>query len=121
VTAAVDALIATPTFTKTDLYGAVVAALRDLETRLPDAQRDVSLIAGEVSRDSHFSGIFKGDVRDAVEDLARASKGMLNLSQDDAVQVLGSIDELERRVATLAQLDGKPRRLGSFRADGADK
>jgi hypothetical protein len=120
VTAAVDALLATPTFTKTDLYGSIIAALRDLETRLPDAQRDISLIAGEVSRNAHFSGILMSDVRDAIEDLARASRGMLNLSQDNAVQVLGSIDELERRVATLAQLDGKPRRLGSFRADGVE-
>lgn len=118
VTAAIDELLASPKFTHTELYAAVVEALRDLVHRLPDAPRDVSMIAGEVSRNTHFVGIKRSDVDEAVDDLARASRGMLNRSQDGKVQVLGSIDELERRVVGLTHVEGKPRRRGSFWTDG---
>lgn len=117
VTQAVDELLASPTFTHTELYAAVIEALRDLANRLADAPRDVSMIAGEVSRDPRFAGIQMSDVDEAIRDLARASRGMLNLSQGGKVQVLGSIDELERRVAALTHIEGKPRRRGSFRSD----
>jgi hypothetical protein len=44
---------------------------------------------------------------------------MLHLAEDDKVTVLGSLDELRRRVANVTGGDSPPRRRGTFRADGS--
>jgi hypothetical protein len=59
-----------------------------------------------------FTGIERQNVTEAVEQLAKASQGMLHLTRGDRVHVSGSLDELRRRVGYLT---GMPRRKGSFR------
>ena len=54
----------------------------------------------------------------ALSDLARASKGLLHMSEDGGVYILGDLDELERRVAALTEMPGPPRRRGTFRDNG---
>jgi hypothetical protein len=115
VTVAVQALLSQPSFDKVDIYGAILAALGSLQDRLRGTPRSVALLAGEISRDPRFKDIDTPDIREAVTDLARASKGMLHLAEDDRVTVLGSLDELRRRVSDIAGGDSPPRRGGTFR------
>ena len=112
---AVDRLLADPTYSGRDLYRAILQALRSLAGRLARTPRNVMLLAGEISRDEGFVGIDLPEVTAAVNDLARASRGLLHISEDGGVYVLGDLDELERRVAALTEMPGPPRRRGTFR------
>ncbi len=116
VTAAVERLMSEPTFDKADLYIAIVAALADLENRLRGTPRNISMIAAEISRDQKFATVEIIQVREAVTDLARASSGMLHLSEKDEVSVLGVLDELRRRISHITGKEAPPRRRGTFRS-----
>jgi hypothetical protein len=111
----VSRLLSQPTFDKVDLYGAILDALSSLQSRLRGTPRNISLIAGEISRDEHFKDVDSPEIREAVIDLSRASKGMLHLAEDDRVSVIGAIDELRRRVASFSGGEAPPRRGGTFR------
>jgi hypothetical protein len=115
VASAVDRLLADPTYSRRDLYRAVLQALKSLSGRLTGTPRNVMLLAGEISRDEEFAGIDFSEVEMAVTDLARSSKGLLHISEEGTVYVLGDLDELERRVAPLTEMTGPPRRRGTFR------
>jgi Histidine kinase-, DNA gyrase B-, and HSP90-like ATPase len=115
VTAGVQKLLSEPTFDHVELYMAVVAALRSLERRLKGTPRNVSMLAAEVSRENKFQDVTAEDVRDAVVDLSHASRGMLHLTENNEVFVLGSLDEMERRISSMTTGDTPPRRLGTFR------
>jgi Histidine kinase-, DNA gyrase B-, and HSP90-like ATPase len=115
VTAAVGQLLSQPSFDKVELYGAVLDALAALQDRLRATPRSIPLLAAEISRDARFKDIDTPDIREAVTELARASKGMLHLAEDDRVTVLGALDELRRRVANITGGDSPPRRGGTFR------
>jgi len=115
VTAAAERLLSDPSFDKVDLYQAIIVALTELEVRLRDTPRNISMLAAEISRDQKFSGVKIQQIREAVNDLARASKGMLHLTASEEVHVLGTIDELRRRVADFSQESAPPRRRGTFR------
>jgi hypothetical protein len=98
-----------------DLYGSILDALAALQNRLRGTPRSIPLLATEVSRDPRFTDVDTPDIREAVTDLARASKGMLHLAEDDRVTVLGALDELRRRVADITGGESPPRRGGTFR------
>lgn len=115
VEAAIEALLTSPTFSEKDVYRAVLQALRDLQPRLKRAGRNVSMVAAEVSRYDGMEEIEEEDVARAVDTLAKSSRGMLHLTAGGDIQVLGDLDELERRVAGLADLETSPRRRGSFK------
>lgn len=115
VAMAIDSLLSEPTFDKTELYDAVLEALQNLEKRLSGTARNVSMVATEVSRETRFQSISVPQVRDAVEDLAKSSRGMLLVTEKDEVFVLGVLDELRRRVSAMTSGQAPPRRLGTFR------
>ena len=111
---AVNRLVSEPNYDKVDLYGAVLAALADLEPRLRETPRNVSMLATEISRNANFGTVSTIAIREAVSDLARASSGMLHIAEDDDVFVLGALDELRRRVASITGRAAPPRRRGTF-------
>jgi DNA methylase len=117
VTAEVERLLSQPTFDKVDLYNAVLDALGSLENPLKKTPRNIFLLGSEISRLERFRDVDTPEIRDAVTDLARASSGMLHISEDDQVFVLGSLDELRRRVSTISGQDTPPRRGGTFRQE----
>ena len=59
--------------------------------------RNVFLIAGEISLDPRFGSVDTPEGPSAVGGLARSSKGMLHITENGDVHVLGALDELERR------------------------
>lgn len=115
VAASVGQLVSEPSFDNVDLYKGVVGAIADLEPRLRNTARNVYLIAAEVSRRQGFEEVDVPDIERALTDLARASSGMLHVTESKEVFVLGSLDELRRRVASLTGDVGSPRRVGTFR------
>jgi hypothetical protein len=117
VTREVDRILSQPTFDRVDIYTAVLEALASLENRLKGTPRNIYLLAAEISRLDHFRDIDTPSIREAVADLARASSGMLHIAEDDNVFVLGSLEELRRRVASISGQDVPPRRNGTFRHD----
>jgi hypothetical protein len=117
VAKAVQILLSEPKFDRTDLYVAVIAALADLEPRLPNTPRNVYLLAAEISRYEGFGGVDTPDIIEALKDMSRASRGMLHVTEDNAVYVLGSLEELRRRVTHLTGDSSLPRRRGTFRGN----
>jgi len=115
VSTAVENLLSEPIFDKVDLYKGVLRALENLQGRLVDTPRSVSILATELSGGDTFATVTADQVRDAVLDLARSSKGMLHLADNDVVTVLGDINELKRRVSHLTSEETPPRRGGTFR------
>jgi hypothetical protein len=116
VNAAVKRLVSEPSFDKVDLYQAIIIALADLEPRLRETPRNVSMLATEISREGRFEGVTTPDIREAITDLARTSSGMLHISDDDKVFVLGTLEELRRRVSGITGEVAPPRRKGTFRS-----
>jgi hypothetical protein len=116
VDAKVRRLISEPSFDTVDLYQGIIQAIADLEPRLSSTPRNVYLLAAEISRLDRFKLVELADVERALDDLARASKGMLHVTDKQELFVLGTLDELRRRVASLTGEGGGPRRLGTFRA-----
>lgn len=117
VKAAVEELLS-PTYDNVDLYRALLDALVALKPRLPTTPRDLSMIAGEVSRLADFTTIDTPEIERALLALGRSSKGMLHVKDDGEVVVLGSIDELRRRLEHVTGEDSTPRRRGTFRSLG---
>ena len=117
VKAAVSHLLS-PTYDNVDLYRAILDALVALQPRLPTTPRDVSMIAGEVSRLAEFTVIDTPEIERALLALGRSSKGMLHVKEDGEVVVLGAIEELRRRLEHLTREDSTPRRRGTFRTAG---
>jgi len=116
VTQAITHLLKDPTYSRRDLYVAILKALNTLTTRLRGAPRDISMIATAITYDSplDFADLDREEVARALDELARASRGMLHVSEDERVQVLGHLDELARRVSALTGSDTPVRRKGSF-------
>ena len=115
VTKEVHRLLSQPTFDKVDLYNAILDAFAALENRLKGTPRNISMLASEISRAELFRDVDLPAIREGVTDLARSSSGMLHISDGDEVFVLGSLDELRRRVSSISGGDTPPRRGGTFR------
>jgi hypothetical protein len=99
------------------MYKAILSAIRRLEGSLPDAPRDVSMIAGQLlTGQDQLVGIEKKDVRKAIAELAGASQGALILDEKgEIIHITTSLDELERRVSSLTKSTTTDRRISSFR------
>ena len=106
-------LLSEPKWTEHDLYSAIVAAIADLEDRLPDSLRTLDMISGEVSREETFKGITKERVESAIRDLAAASHGAMRI-RDHAVILHVDPEEIARRVSHLTTQVATPRRDGRF-------
>ena len=114
VARAVADLLAEPTWERRALYSAVVLALRNVHSILTQSPRSITMIATEVAKMSGFEGVEEPEIRQAVSDLAGASRGAL-LVRDGGVVVLNvDYDELDRRVQALTGEPGSPRRKGVF-------
>ena len=120
VTVAVNRLVAEPGYSRRDIYRGIMTALRSLSPRLINTPRNISMLAVEISRETDFPGIDYAEVREAVSDMARASRGLLHLTAEETVFVLGDLDELARRVSSLTEEAGPPRRHGTFRNGDAE-
>jgi hypothetical protein len=72
------------------------------------------MLAGVISLEEGFGNVTREDVRIAIEELSKASQGMLH-SNGDQIFVRGAIEELRRRVAEITGTVGEPRRRGVFR------
>lgn len=115
VAAAVDQLLSEPSWDQKDLYRAIVDTLERLSGVLRASPRDIGMLTSQIAL-AGFTGIERQNVKEAVEQLAKASQGMLHLTRGDRVHVSGSLDELRRRVGYLTGDGAAPRRKGSFRA-----
>jgi hypothetical protein len=116
VTEAVRMLLEEPTWHDSELYGEIVSAIISLEPLLKDSPRTVDMIATKVATVQKFSAVELKDVRIAIERLSAASQGMLHFVDENQVYVMGDVEELRRRVASLTgDGDLEPRRRGSLR------
>lgn len=126
VQAAVAALLAEPPWIQRDLYRAIVEALAELEPVLPDSPRTVGMVSATIAPKPGFGQIPLEHIKTAVEQLGKASQGMLYLTDGDGaeggtVHVRGALEELRRRVQQLTgEDDVPPRRRGVFRKRSAD-
>lgn len=114
VASAVRELLDDPDFDQRELYRGILAALRDLEDRLPGTPRQVAHVHSELSRENAFRGTREEEVSRALGDLAGASKGAL-VMRDRQLVLNTSLDELEIRVGSLVGTPGEPRRPSTFR------
>jgi hypothetical protein len=97
VSAEIDKLFASPNWDRPTLNFAIIGALKSLENRLADSPRTLDMISSEVSRDTHFLGISREDVRKAVSDMAAQSQGGMYFNGDE-ITLFVSIEELKRRL-----------------------
>jgi hypothetical protein len=114
VSTALRELLEDPDWDQRALYGKIVAALRELEDRLPGTPRQVAHVHVELSSDPNFRATREEDVRRAIGELAGASKGALAL-RGDQVMLNTSLDELEVRIGSMLGAPGQPRRPSTFR------
>ena len=115
VTGAVRLLLETPVYDRRSLYRAILEALDTLAERLTDRPRNLSMIAGRIIDDPEIQDVSFKDLTEAAFDLARVSRGLLHITEDGEIVVLGDRAELRRRAAPLTELSEPPRRRGSFR------
>jgi len=115
VASAVSRLLAEPTWLRSELYGAVVDALRNLHGRMTDRPRTIDQIAAEVTGHEAFSQTAHADIRQAVIAVAGSSQGLLHVVGGNKVILRGDYDELERRVTQLTGRAAPPRRASTFR------
>ena len=91
----------------------------ELESVLVASQRDIGMLASPIALKG-FAKIETKDIEDAVEQLAKASQGMLHLTRGGKIHIHGSLDELRRRLANLTGEGVEPRRKGTFRKRNTD-
>lgn len=114
VSAAVEELLAESKIDNRLLYRAVIAALRELEGRVLDQPRSKIAVSVTVSLQEGFRDVKASEVNRAIEDLAGASRGGMDLS-GELILLHVSIDELERRLGPLLGDPGVSRGPGTFR------
>ena len=115
VAAAVKKLLTEPEFVGTELYTAVIDAMEELLRRQLGKPLNVDMVLTAVSEKKRVTADF---VSQAVRVVAKASKGLIRLSGSE-ISVLGSFEEIRRRLGDLIKAPITARRLGStFREDG---
>lgn len=119
VAARVEQLLTEPDWDRQGLYRAILETLAELESVLVQSQRDIGMLASPIALKG-FAKIETKDIEDAVEQLAKASQGMLHLTRGGKIHIHGSLDELRRRLANLTGEGVEPRRKGTFRARATD-
>ena len=110
----VNKVLEEPSWDDLELYQAILKALKQLEYRLPGRPRNVDMVATEVSGISKFSSLKGEIIEKAIRDLAGASLGGMNLS-DQNIYVHVSHEELERRLNSMTKQSTTPRKLSNFR------
>lgn len=112
VSLAVEKLLSTPNGHKKEVYTDVVAVLGTmLERPVHKSALTVELLAGRLTAQRDIE---VGEVRQAVKVISKASRGLLQLRGNEIV-VLGSFEELRRRLGSLISGPVMARRLGDFR------
>jgi hypothetical protein len=114
VAARVNSMLSQPIWSQRDLYQGIVAVLKGLDGKLVDAPRSVSLIAGKLIERPGLENITQAVVQIALADLAGASQGFAHFNGEELI-IYGDIDELARRVSSLAGDIPSFRGRGSFR------
>ena len=114
VTAAIDGLLAEPTWEPRSLYLAIIDALHETRDMLPDSNRNIAIVATEVARKLEFQGIKRAEIRKAVSEIAGASQGALVLLDSEDIVLNVEHEEIKRRVESLIGVGGTPRRKGTF-------
>ncbi len=116
VEAAVDRLLSQTPWSQPDLYRAILRAIRQMDGRLRDRKRSISMIETALTFDADFThaAVTGEAIAAALRVLAKTSRGMLHVTSDEVVVIRGSLDELERRVSSLTGADAASRRRGLF-------
>ena len=108
-------LLGAPTVARDELYRRILRVLRQLEPQLPNSARRVDTVAGALAVQGDVPDTQVSDIREALLELAKGSRGLLHVADDDELVVRGSLDELSRRVQALTGEDAPPRRESGFR------
>ncbi|MET8865598.1 ATP-binding protein [Nonomuraea sp. NPDC004580] len=114
VAAAVRDLLAEERPHNRALYGAVVRALTILENRLLDRPRTKEFVEATVVTQVGFEEVQGAEISRAIEDLAGASMGAMDLSGERII-LHTSVEELARRVSHLLGDPGPVLGPGTFR------
>jgi len=114
VTAAIASLFSKSPYEDSALYRAILQALRSLEGRMRDKQRNVSMVWTKLTDRDDFKNIDEATLVSALTTLAGASNGGMTM-RDDRIIVHVVLDELERRLAPLTKASGEPRSTSGFR------
>jgi hypothetical protein len=116
VTSAVAKLLTEPEATATEVYTSVVDAMEELLTRQLGKPLNVDMVLTAVSGSRRVTA---EQIYQATRVVAKASKGLIRLSVDGSeINVLGSFEEIRRRLGDLIRAPITARRLGSFRENG---
>ena len=120
VDTAVQKLLSEPEVSATELYTEVVAAMESLVGRRLEKPLSVDMVIGTISGSIKVNAV---GVQRAVKVIAKSSKGLVRMSRDGSeIIILGSFDELRRRLGDLIRSPVSARRLGSFRLrDGGEQ
>lgn len=116
VTTAIENLFESPSWKIEELYKQILNALRVLESKLKDNDRNVDQIATVISLQGgvDFENIGQKNIEKAIQELAGASKGGLIITEN-RVTLNVTIDELERRVNSMTNSIGLSLEKSSFR------
>lgn len=119
VSAAIDSLLANPSWDRASLFREIIDRIHELQGRLKDRPLSIEIIAGSLVSRPGVQTVLVSDVRDAIIQLAGASKGGLVVSGADkeSVHLATSVDELRVRLAPLLGIAAPPRGRGSFLAN----
>ncbi|MCV7653715.1 ATP-binding protein [Micrococcus luteus] len=115
--------ILTPVYSHVDIYREVIASLRRGERRPSNGPRQIGFYFAKVQDEDMEIQLTQDDFTEALKELSVVSRGMISVDQaEERVEILGSLDEVERRVASFTQLPTTPRRSGNFFTlfDGSD-
>ncbi|MES1942266.1 hypothetical protein T5B8_18598 [Salinisphaera sp. T5B8] len=119
VSSAIRDFLSRPLGDKTKLYRAIVYELEKIQGRLKATRRTFDTLAARLIDHEGLETVEFEDVKNAVIDMAGASKGALQISQNNII-ILTSIDELRRRLNGLLNDRVKSRSLGLFRKDNGE-
>jgi hypothetical protein len=116
VSRAVEELLTHTPYARTDLYAAILKVLRKFENSIKDSARSIELIAGALAFSDDFQGLTREEVKNAVHQLAAASKGGMILTgpSNENISLRTSIDELQNRIPGLIAQNDSRRSLGGF-------
>ena len=116
VTKAVEKLLTEPEATATEVYTSVVDAMEELLKRQLGKPLNVDMVLTAVSGNRRVTA---EQIAQATRVVAKASRGLIRLSADGSeINVLGSFDEIRRRLGDLIRAPVTARRMGSFRENG---
>lgn len=97
------------------VYEAIMSVLGDMFDKENNKGhvRRVSAVSGALMYSHPQLKVDEDDVKDALKDLARHSRGGMKLNRD-AIVFLNGFDEIRRAVSPLLGANGPPRSLGTF-------